>query len=65
MDGWFNGLAGPFQDGLQFKSLTRSDDLDLPLTQAINHQSLTQGQAFNYVLENLLPAYSVLDPDVR
>lgn len=65
MDGLFNGPVSPFQDGLQFKSLTKSDDLDLPLTQAINNQSLTISQAYVYVIENLLPLYTVLDPDVR
>lgn len=60
-----NGPAGPYQDTLQLKYLANSSDLELALTQAINDQSLSQGQAFNYVLENLLPAYTVLDPDVR
>lgn len=65
MDGWFNGSVGPYQDGLQFKYLTKTDELDLPLTQAINNQSLTISQAYVYVIENLLPLYTVLDPDVR
>ena len=65
MDGWFNGPVSPFQDGRQFKSLTKSDSLDLPLTQAINNQSLTISQAYAYVIENLLPSYTLLDTDVR
>lgn len=60
-----NGPAGPYQDSLQLKYLANSSDLDLPLTQAVNNQSLSQGQAFDYVLENLLPSYTILDPNVR
>ncbi|NBU72359.1 MAG: hypothetical protein EBS53_13115 [Bacteroidetes bacterium] len=65
MDGLFQGPVNPYQDARQLKYLLASNTLDLPLTQAINNQSLSISQAFAYAIQNLFPSYQELAPDVR
>jgi hypothetical protein len=65
LDGWFNGSAGSYQDGLQLKYLASSSDLDLATTQAINDNALTLSDAFAYLIQAIFPSYTELDPYIR
>jgi len=65
LDGWFNGPASPYQDGLQLKYLASSSDLDLATTQAINDNALTLSDAFAYLIQAIFPSYTELDPYIR
>jgi hypothetical protein len=65
LDGWFNGPASPYQDGLQLKYLASSSELDLETTKAINDNALTLSDAFTYLIQAIFPSYTELDPNIR
>lgn len=64
LDGTFSGSIGSFQDGMQLKYLSTSEDLDLVTTQAINDNSLTLSQAFAYLIQAIFPSYTELPPQI-
>ena len=65
LDGWFNGSAGSYQDGLQLKYLASASELDLATTKAINDNALTLSDAFAYLIQAIFPSYTELDPYIR
>jgi hypothetical protein len=65
LDGWFNGPASPYQDGLQLKYLASSSDLDLATTKVINDNALALSEAFAYVIQVIFPSYKELSPNIR